>query len=255
MNTNNNLSEYADPELYDLENQDFEPDGLFLLDVAKKLNGPVLEVGCGTGRITIPLAQNQVDITGLDVVPEMIQRAKQKAVDLPVHWVVDDIRSFHLEQSFRLIFETGSVFQHLLTRLDQESYLARVREHLGDQGRFIFGLMFPHPDLLTSEEAEKEWFQYEDHHGHTIRVSGTEFYDPIRQVKLETAYRRWVDENGEEILKVAPLSLRYTFPQEIKTLLHYNGFDIVEQFGDWECSPLTDRSRMIISICERRDGV
>ncbi len=75
MKTNDNLSEYANPELYDLENQDFEPDGLFLLDFAKKLNGPVLEVGCGTGRITIPLAQNHMDITGLDVVPEMIWKS------------------------------------------------------------------------------------------------------------------------------------------------------------------------------------
>lgn len=252
MNINENLSEYADPELYDLENQDFEPDGLFLLDVAKKLHRPVLEVGCGTGRITIPLAQNQIEMTGLDVVPAMIQQAKQKAGDLPIRWVIDDIRCFHLEQSFRLIFETGSVFQHLLVRSDQESYLAKVREHLEQEGRFIFGLMFPHPELLTSEETEKEWFQYEDQHGHTIRVSGTEFYDPIRQVKLETAYRRWVDESGNEILKVAPLSLRYTFPQEIETLLYYNGFDIVEQYGDWEYGELTDKSRMIISVCKRR---
>lgn len=158
MQINDNLGEYADPEIYDLENQDFEPDGLFLLEVAKELNCPVLEVGCGTGRIKIPLAQNQVDMTGLDVVPGMIQRAKQKAGDLPIHWVIEDIRCFHLERSFRLVFETGSVFQHLLTRLDQESYLARVREHLEDQGKFIFGLMFPHPELLTSEETEKEWF-------------------------------------------------------------------------------------------------
>lgn len=253
MEIKDNLSEYADPEIYDLENQDFEPDGVFVLEFAKKLGGTVLEVGCGTGRITIPVAQNQVDMTGLDVVPEMIQRAKQKAGNLPIHWVIDDIRSFHLAQSFRLIFETGSVFQHLLTRLDQESYLARVREHLEDQGRFIFGLMFPHPELLTSEESEKDWFQYDDHYGHTIRVSGTELYDPIRQVKLETAFRRWVEEGGKEILKVAPLSLRYTFPQEIETLLHYNGFEIVEQYGDWERSQLTDKSRMIVSVCKRRD--
>ena len=252
MNTNDNLSEYADPELYDLENQDFEPEGPFLLGIARRFNGPVLEVGCGTGRITIPLAQNQVDITGLDVVSGMIRRAKQKGKDLPIHWVIADIRSFHLEQSFRLIFETGSVFQHLLTRLDQEAYLGRVREHLEQHGRFVFGLMFPHPTLLTSEESENEWFQYEDQHGHTIRVSGTEAYDPIRQVKLETAYRRWVDEGGTEVLKVAPLSLRYTFPQELETLLHYNGFDIVEQYGDWERTALTDKSRMIISVVKRR---
>jgi SAM-dependent methyltransferase len=253
MNANDNLSEYIDPEIYDLENQDFEPDGVFFLNFAKKLDAPVLEVGCGTGRITIPLAKNNINITGLDIVPAMIQQAKQKAGDLPIQWIIDDIRCFRLEQAFRLIFETGSVFQHLLTRHDQESYLARVREHLEDEGRFIFGLMFPHPELLTSEETEKEWFEYEDHHGHTIRVSGTELYDPIRQVKLETAYRRWVNDNGEKILKIAPLSLRYIFPQEIETLLFYNGFEIVEQYGDWERSPLTDKSRLIVSVCKKRN--
>jgi SAM-dependent methyltransferase len=252
MNGNDNLTEYADPEIYDLENQDFEPDGPFLLGFAKRLKGPVLEVGCGTGRITIPLAQNKIDITGLDLVPAMIQQAIRKSGDLKIHWVIADIRYFQLEQTFRLIFETGSVFQHLLTRLDQESYLARVRGHLEDDGRFILGLMFPHPELLTSEESEKDWFQYEDHHGHTIRVSGTEIYDPIQQVKLETAYRRWIDESGEEILKVAPLALRYTFPKEIETLLYYNGFEIVQQYGDWERNQLTNKSRMIISICKKR---
>ena len=253
MNPNNNLSEYADPEIYDLENQDFEPDGSFFLDYARKLNGRVLELGCGTGRVTIPLAQNNVDMTGLDVVPAMIERAKQKAGDLPIQWILADVRHFQLKQTFRLIFETGSVFQHLLTRFDQESYFAGVKEHLEEDGLFVFALMFPHADLLASDEAEKEWFQYEDHHGRVIRVSGTDCYDPIRQVKLETAFRRWVDESGQDVLKVAPLSLRYTFPQEIKTLLHYNGFEIAEQFGDWDRSPLTDKSRLMIFVCKKRN--
>ncbi len=247
-----NLSEYADPEIYDLENREFEPDGTFFLDYARRQNGRVLEMGCGTGRVTIPLARQNVDITGLDVVPAMIERAKQKAGDLPIRWVLADVRHFQLKGTFGLIFETGSVFQHLLTRFDQESYFAGVQEHLEEDGLFIFALMFPHPDLLTSEEAEKDWFQYEDNHGHRVRVSGTECYDPIRQVKLETAFRRWVDDRGQEVLKVAPLSLRYTFPQEIKTLLHYNRFEIAGQFGDWDCSPLTDRSRLMIFVCKKR---
>jgi SAM-dependent methyltransferase len=247
-----NLEEYADPEIYDLENQRFEPDGSFLLDYAKRLQGPVLELGCGTGRVTIPLAQNGVDITGLDIVPAMIERAKQKAGGLPIQWLTADARCFRLERSFRLIFETGSVFQHLLTRSDQEAFLDRVREHLEHSGRFITGLMFPHPDLLTSVVTEKEWFTYEHHAGQTIRVSGTEHYDPVRQVKLETAYRRWRDDTGQEILKLAPLSLRYIFPQEMEALLYYNGFQIVEQFGDWDASPLTHTSRLMIFVCQLR---
>ncbi len=252
MFTIGNLEEYADPEIYDLENFTFEPDGVFLLNFAQKLQGAVLELGCGTGRVTIPLAQNGLDVTGLDVVPAMIERARQKAGNLPIHWITADARSFRLERPFRLIFETGSVFQHILSRSGQEDFLARVREHLEDDGRFIFALLFPHPDLLTSVETEKDWFTYKNHAGQEIRVSGTESYDPIRQIKLETAYRRWIDASGQEVLKIAPLSLRYIFPQEVEALLYYNGFQVLEQFGDWDGSPLTDKSRLMILICRKR---
>jgi ubiquinone/menaquinone biosynthesis C-methylase UbiE len=68
MNEQDNLSEYSDPKLYDAENSDFEPDGSFILSLAKKHGGAVLELGCGTGRVTIPLAENGVEIVGLDVV-------------------------------------------------------------------------------------------------------------------------------------------------------------------------------------------
>ena len=57
-----NLVEYSDPQIYDLENSTFEPDGPFLLEIARKTGNPVLELGCGTGRLTIPMAQAGVDV-------------------------------------------------------------------------------------------------------------------------------------------------------------------------------------------------
>ena len=247
-----NLEEYADPVLYNLENQDFEPDGLFILNLAKDLQGPVLEIGCGTGRVTIPLAQNGVVITGIEIVPAMLERAKLKAQGLPITWIAADARSIHLDRLFRLIFETGSVFHHMLTRSDQEAFLARVREHLDQEGKFVVSLFFPQADMLTDVENEKPWFSYENETGQEIRVSGTEFYDPIRQVKLETAYRRWVDVGGREIEHVAPLSLRYVFPQEMEALLHYNGFTVFERYGGWDASLLTAASRLMVFVCGKR---
>jgi SAM-dependent methyltransferase len=252
------LEEYAHPELYDLENQPFEPDGPFSLALAQQLQGPVLELGCGTGRVTIPLAQNGVDITGLDLVPAMLERAKLKAGGLAIRWVAADARCYHLEQAdgtrshFRMIFEIGSVFQHMLAQADQEAFLARVHEHLEDDGRFVMSLFFPHPDMLTDVQAEQPWFSYENLAGQEVSVSGTEAYDPLRQVKLETAYRRWEDASGQEIVHVAPLSLRYVFPQEMETLLHYNGFRVLERYGDWDGSPLSKESRLMIYVCAKR---
>lgn len=244
-----NLSEYSDPYLYDLENADFEPDGPFILEIARKLGGPVLELGCGTGRVTIPLAEAGMHLTGLDIVPEMLALARAKAGGLPIEWIEADVRDFHLGRRFRLIFETGSVFMHLLERREQEAFLACVREHLEPGGRFLFGVMFPHAELIVSEPEEKDWFTYEDEQGLQVRVSGTELYDPLRQVKLETAYRRWTDADGREVERVAPLSLRYTFPQEMEALLHHNGFEVVERYGGPDGSPLTVTSRLMIYLC------
>jgi SAM-dependent methyltransferase len=252
MNEQDNLIEYSDPKLYDAENSDFEPDGPFILSLAKELGGAVLELGCGTGRMTIPLAENGVDIVGLDVVPGMVDLARQKSDGVPIEWVVADVRNYQLRRKFRLIFESGSVFHHMLTRQDQEAYLARVREHLEDGGWLVLSLFYPKSHNLISTSEEEEWFTAEHPDGYMITVSGIDKYDAFRQVKTETAYRRWTDASGKEMLQVAPLSLRYVFPQEMEALLHYNGFEIVERYGDFDRSPVTDESRLITLVCRKR---
>lgn len=251
MTLDANLKEYDDPELYDLENHEFEPDGTFFLALAQQLGGDVLEIGCGTGRITIPMAQQGVKITGLDLVPQMIERAKSKAHGLSIEWGVADARDFSLGCSFRLIFESGGVFQHMLTNSDQQKMLARVYEHLAPEGRFVVSTLLPDNELLTTDEVEREWFTYTDAQGREIRVSGKQHYDCMRQIKTETAYRRWIDADGQEVVKDAPLSLRYNFPQEMEALLHYNGFIILERYGDWDKSPMTEAHPHLIYVCRR----
>lgn len=248
----NNLSEYADPRMYDSENYDFEPDGPFILALAKQLGGSVLELGCGTGRLTIPLAQHKMNITGLDVVPGMIEFAKQKSGDASITWILADVRNFHLKQKFRLIFEAGSVFHHMLTRQDQEAYLARVREHLEDNGRLVINILFPKSKYLVSGSEVEEWFTTQHPDGYEVRVSGIDQYDDFRQVKTETAYRRWQDASGKEMQLVAPLSLRYVFPQEMEALMFYNGFEIADRYGDFDKSPVTNESRQIIYVFRKR---
>ncbi len=248
MTTFTNLEEYDDPEIYDQENADFEPDGEFYLAYAQQIGGAVLELGCGTGRITIPMAQQGVDITGLDIAPQMIARAKSKAQQLSTQWITADTRDFALSRTFRLIFESGATFQHMLTQGDQENMLARVREHLEPDGCFIVGTIMPNIDLLK-DEVEQEWFTYTQGDKQEVRVSGTQHFDWLSQIKTETAIRRWKDLNGQEIVKHAPLSLRYTFPQEMEMLLRHNGFIILESFGDWDKSTLTQASGHIIHVC------
>lgn len=249
MVANSNLDEYLYPDLYDLENPDFEPEGPFYLSLAREIGGSVLELGCGTGRYTIPLAQNGVEITGLDVVPGMLALARTKAGNLPIHWIQADVRNFQLGRKFNFILESGGVFMHMLTNADQLAFLAQVQKHLEPKGRFVISLFFPHPVGLRTNLEEKDWFSYQDSLGRTVRVCGTEQYDEIRQVKTETAIRHIVNSEGQEIVHISPLQLRYTFPQEMETLLDRTGFEVIERYGGPDRSPLAESSRFLVFVC------
>ncbi len=251
MIDHNNLADYADPILYDLENSDVEPVGSFLLKLVQKANGSVLELGCGTGRYTIPLAEKGFNVTGLDIVPGMLAHAHKKAGKLPISWVEEDVRNFNLDQKFAFIYEVGSMFEHLLTRADQEAMLFCVRQHLVENGRFLISTFFTKPSRMVTNFEETAWFKYEDDEGRTIQVSGTDEYDAVNQIRHETAYRRWQDAAGKSVTKIAPLALYCHFPQELDKLLHYNGFHIEEKYGDWDFTPLTSESPMLLYLCSK----
>jgi len=255
-----NLEEFRDAVNYDM--RDASDTGVtFYSALAREAGGPVLELACGTGRVTIPVAGLGLPTTGLDVVPEMLARARSKSIGLPVRWVEGDARSFDLREQFHFIFLTGNAFQAFVTNADQEALLQRVRAHLRDDGIFAFETRNPLlPNTATREgffvtletrEEEEHWPPFVDADGREVRVSTTRVYDHVAQVVHLTSYKRR-HEGGREHTNMARTALRYTFPQELAALLHYNGFDIERQYGDWNHEPLGAASPSIISVCRKR---
>jgi SAM-dependent methyltransferase len=255
-----NLEEFADPDNYDIE--DSSDTGVaFYSGLAQATGGPVLEIACGTGRVSIPIARLGLPVVGLDIVPGMLARARGKSAGLPARWVEGDARTFDLGERFRLIFMTGNAFQAFLTLADQQALLQRVRAHLHDQGLFAFETRNPRwasgephhkgegqfANLETRAQAE-DGPTYTDSSGHTVRVSRTQAYDHVAQILHWTTYRRW-REGEQEQAKITRIAVRYTFPQELAALLYYNGLTIVRQYGDWNLEPLTAASPSIISVC------
>ena len=108
---------------------------------------------------------------------------------------------------------------------------------------------------MVDAEEEQDWLSYIDENGRAVRVTGTDRYDPVRQIREETAYRRWHDTEGREVTRRAHLALRLVFPQEMSCLLHYNGFTVLHRYGDWDFGPLTDQSRHIIHVCKKARSV
>jgi SAM-dependent methyltransferase len=264
-----NLEEFADPDNYDRED-DSDTGIAFYTALAHETGDPILEIACGTGRVTLPIARLGFAVTGLDIVPGMLERARSKSAGLPVRWVEGDARDFDLGEQFRLIFLTGNAFQAFLTRADQEALLRRVRAHLHDEGLFAFETrnprwrtaastdqdeeQWPAEGLfafLETREQEVHWKRYIDSSGRDVRVSKTQQYDHVSQILHWTSYKRWHEGEVEET-RVTRIAVRYTFPQELEALLHYNGFRTRRQYGDWNLEPLHADSPSIISVCGKR---
>lgn len=260
MLDHNNLEAYADPVSYDREDPS-DTGVAFYRALAQEAQGPVLEIACGTGRVTIPIARLGFPTTGLDIVPGMLEQAKRKSVGLPIRWVEADARTFDLGEQFRFIFLTGNAFQAFVTNTEQTALLQRVRAHLHHEGLFAFETrnpLFPNTKtreglfpILETRNAEEAQYSYVNADGHEVRVSATQVYDHVTQILHVTGYTRWRDD-GQEHVKITRTALRYTFPQELIALLHHNGFTILRQYGDWNREPLTATSPSIISVCHKR---
>jgi SAM-dependent methyltransferase len=273
--SHDNLEAFDDPVNYDIED-DSDTGVAFYSNLALETGGPALEIACGTGRVSIPIAQLGLAVTGLDIVPGMIERARSKSASLPIRWVEGDARDFELDERFRLIFLTGNAFQLFLTRADQEALFAQARRHLLDEGLFAFETRNPcwrrnsstlqddadesqppFPDAeglfayLETRDKEEEGTAYADSQGRMIHQTRTQRYDHVSQILHWTDYKRW-QENNRERTKITRLAVRFTFPQELNALLHYNGFTLIRQYGDWDRSPLTDESPSIICVCSKR---
>lgn len=254
MIDHSNLEEFNDPANYDLEEADRSaPRIMFYADLAQQTGGPVLELACGSGLVTLPIAARGIQITGVDLSRPMLLQALAKAIrqQLFVDLIEADARQLHLDKKFAFILLTGNAFQAFLRREDQECLLATVKGHLAPQGMFAFETRNPSGHDLADQPNEESWFTYQNIQGQRVSVSGTQRYDPLSQVMHWTTYRRWLDSNVTRSL-TKRIACSFTHPQELGALLHYNGYRILEQYGDWNKGKLTARSEYIISLCRSK---
>jgi SAM-dependent methyltransferase len=247
------LEGYRDALAYDVEEGSDDADYPLTEQLARELGGPLLDLACGTGTMAIRLAEQGFQVTGVDIIPEMIAWAQEKALaqGVSIEWVVADARTFQLQKQFPFIYMLGNAFQHFLTRADQEALLAGVREHLRPQGCFLFGTRNPSPhNLFQTRYAEPQQYAMPD--GRRYMITEQQEYDPITQIQYYTFHEHWLGPEGLQEKKKYHGALRYVFPQEMEALLYYNGLEIRSCYGSWQQEPLTGTSRSMIYVCRRR---
>jgi SAM-dependent methyltransferase len=211
----------------------------------------VLELACGTGRVTIPIAQSGVEIVGLDQSASMLAYARSKAADAGVNitWVEADCRQFELSRKFALIFMAFNSMQHLHDHESLAALFGNVRKHLAERGRFIFDVFNPSIAILNRDPSQRYVErQYEDPDGRgTITLEQTAVYDDAAQVNRITWY---FSLPGEKDFRVEQLPMRCFFPQELDLLVRANGFAIEEKFSNFERKPFAGGGMKQVVVCK-----
>jgi len=206
--------------------------------------GPrVLELACGTGRITIPIAVSGVAIDGLDFSESMLQRARERVTTsgVTITFYHGDIRQLSFDATYDFMFLPTGTFMHLLTRVDVEHFLTGVRRALTPTGVLAIDVHNPTATwlkalpLATTPKATT--FQHHRTH-ERITVSTTDDYQADRQVV--TQRHRYTFADGK--MRESTVVLKLYFPVELQSLLHYNGFTIQHMYGGYAREPFAAQS-------------
>ncbi len=253
---------YEDPAYYTKTYHARVEDVRFYVDLAETAGDTVLVYGCGNGRISIPSARAGAEVTGVDLSAPMLADLRTRLAKEPeevrarITLRRGDMRTLRLKRRFPLVICPFNAFLHLYTRPDVERFLARAREHLAPRGQLVFDVSVPEPEELA-RDPEKAYstprFRYPNPDGSagpTVRYAERFDYDKIRQVLFVAM--EFAPTDGSDPW-MTPLAHRQFYPQELEALLHYNGFEITERYGDFFRSPLgTHSSTMVVCARARR---
>lgn len=241
---------------YDLENAAFTADLDFWLELAANTPGPILEIGCGTGRVLLPLAQHGHSLTGVDNAPAMLARLQAKLerarrhLKRPPTLLEAEMTAFRAaETAFGLVIVPFNTFTHLHTLEQQLAALTCWRAHLRPGGMLALDMPNPAEAYAAPEQGLTLERTFADGE-RTVHQFSSLRLDRAGQM----AHILWLYDSvgpaGDLHRLAVPLTLRYTFPAELRLLLERAGFRLAHLYGDYDASPLADGAPRVLALAE-----
>jgi SAM-dependent methyltransferase len=240
---------YDEAELYDriMAPPHLAEEVEYYATVAKAFGNSVLEIGCGTGRLSLPLARRGLSVTGVDVSPHMLAKARAKVTEgQQVRFLQGDARSLDTGRQFDAIIIPYNTLGHFHSRGDLVRLFARVRSQLTDTGAFAIDIANPRPEFMQGRPQPC-------HRGRIMLGSGAEAdvteafeYDDATQVQHRVLHVR-----GSGAEKRLTLDTRLFFPQELDTMLHFSGLNVIAKFGTFLATPFVSQSMHQLVVCAK----
>ncbi|MGB2694813.1 MAG: class I SAM-dependent methyltransferase [Dehalococcoidia bacterium] len=256
------MKDFYDPAVYDATTNGPPGDVDFYRSLAREAHEaghPALELACGTGRVSIPIARDGIRVVGLDRSPAMLARAREKSADLAnVRWVEGEMTNFDLPDRFGLVFIPARSFLHLLTVQDQLSCLRCIHRHLVADGRLAIDIF--NPDIVMIAQrltTNRGTVHHRSRYRHprtdrSVRGWETTEYRPADQELTSTFIDEELTDDGAVISRIhCDLKLRYVFRYEMEHLLARAGFEVEALYGDHFGSAFDDTSPEMVWVARR----
>ncbi|MBT3276115.1 MAG: class I SAM-dependent methyltransferase [Spirochaetales bacterium] len=230
---------------YDIIFKSFCDDLVFYVEESQKSHGPVLELGCGTGRVAIPIAKAGIEITGIDISDEMLSVANEKCAKLSddvvrlLSFKKDDMESFSLNQKFPLILIPFRAFLHILTPEAQRRSLINIRKHLSKKGKLIISIFDPNLKIISdhsgsARDTVKKIKEIEIENGKLVAWE-TRSYDTLNQiVHCGRIYEEFDDLNVSRSRLHTSFDLRFNYRYEMQYLFELCGYKVADLYGDFD---------------------
>ncbi len=254
-------------ELYDAVYADCDDIAFWQAVTPAASDGPLLELGCGTGRVLLPLARAGHEVTGIDLAPHMLERCRAKLegesgeVRDRVTLREADMAAFDLGRRFAQVYCAFGTFHHLRTVEQQLSCLERCRDHLMPGGTLVLDLINPDPAPAASGDAEAtvsgglESGMVEVGGGRRIRswVTVLECHRALQCNDCEVTYET-IESDGTTRRLTETFPFRFVFRYELVHLLARCGFRVMAMYGDYDRSAYSDESLGMIVVAMAADG-
>jgi SAM-dependent methyltransferase len=239
---------------YDAEHTDKTDDLALYSELAEEYGGPIFEVGCGTGRVMLHLAQEGYEVHGIDNESSMLDIARFKLDMFPfardkLRFYHGDVLTYELDKKFQLVLLSYNSLMHFHDQEDQLTLLEQLRRWTADDGLLVIDLpnageAFAAPDT-DSIALERTFIEAET--GHLVMQQANSYLDRVEQLMRVNWIYDEVTGDGTVRRTLAPVVFRYFFFAEVKLLLQKTGFRVKDVYGNTERGPFEDGcERMII---------
>jgi SAM-dependent methyltransferase len=240
---------YQNPDLFDELLPVSDNQLNFYVTLAQRHPGAILELACGSGQLIAAIAAKSTPVVGLDNSPEMLTAARRRAqaAGVRVEVVEGDMREFELGRQFSLIFIARNSLLHLSEQNEFAALFGAVRRHLSPDGVFAFDIFNPNLSMARLSTERSPVMRVASQLYGEITVEATSDYDALSQVNRATWF---ISTPEQHDAWVAPLHLRWIFPQELSALLAANGFRLTRRDGDYSGGDFTSASRLQVCQCQ-----